>query len=148
MTNATTVSCSQCTVFLFIPIKKQIFHYFNINPLAIKLVSNKIAPRNHSQISSISLKKQLQNQLKCTMLIPLRHYEIASYISCLLQLVWICHKTCLLGWILHLQRVELRGYLQLEDCQVEDFPFIKINKKVPLKVYLKMLSFPAVCMRA
>lgn len=129
MTNATTVSCSQCTVFWFIPTKKQVFHYFNINPLAIKLVSNKIAPRNHSHISSISLTKQLQNQLKCTMLIPLRHYDIASYISCLLQLVRICHKTCLLGWILHLQRVELRGYLQLEDCQVEDFPYIKINKR-------------------
>lgn len=113
------------------------------NPLAIKLLSNKTAPKNHSKISSISLTKQLENQLKCTMLIPLRHYDIASYISCLLQLVWICHKTCLLGWILHLQRVELRGYLQLEDCQVEDFPYIKINKKSSFVRYiLKCVVFP------
>lgn len=109
------------------------------NPLAMQLLSNKIAPK---KISSISLTKQLENQLKCTMLIPLRHYDIASYISCLLQLVWICLKTCLLGWILHLQRVELRGYLQLEDCQVEDFPYIKINKKKFLWRYiLKCLVF-------
>lgn len=67
------------------------------NTLAMQLLSNKIAPKNHSKISSISLTKQLENQLKCTMLIPLRHYDIASYISCLLQLVWICLKTCLLG---------------------------------------------------